>query len=368
MSTVLEAFWRASVEGALFGAGVWLLVALVPAVPSRVRVWLWWLVSARLLWALLPVPAIEIPWQHAPAAAVATDAFVGRALSEFAETTSTLVASGASGLLPVATGTESTPAPVWSITWGTALSVVALGLYLLALAWQATCLMLEQRSVSRLARRAHPAPADIVARATALADAMHVRPPDIRVSRDARSPLVTGSVTPVVVLPERVTSWPAGDIDLALAHELSHVKYHDLCWAWVPALAQWLFFFHPVARVAVREYVLAREAACDARAMTLLQAAPDDYGRFLLTLGCAPASPLCAAARARSSFTTLKRRLLMLDRATVHTSPWWWTRSALACRRPVSGKDARARRSARSARRRGDSVPNSARAVRGSPS
>lgn len=330
MTAALETLWRASAEGAVFGLAVWLLLTLVPATPPRIRVWLWWLVSARLLVALLPVPGIEVPWQHAPAAAVATDAVVGRALSEIAETTSALVAGGARGVLPAAAPAETTAVAVWSVSWRAALPALLVGLYGVALSWQVVRLLGDRRIVHRLARRARQAPAQIVSRASVLADALQVRLPDVRVSREARSPLVTGSRTPVVVLPERAASWPARDLDLALAHELSHVKYRDLRWAWVPALAQRLFFFHPVARLAVREYVLAREAACDARAITLLEATPDDYGRFLLSLGSAPASPLCAAARAPSTFTTLKRRLLMLDRATTHTSRWWWTLVAVA--------------------------------------
>lgn len=331
MSGLLDALWRASVEGAVFGAAVWMFVRLVPATPPRVRVWLWWLVSARLLWALVPVPAVEIAPPPPVVAAVANDALLTRTLSSVAQTTSTFVVSGSSALLPSSTMAGSSPSPIrWSITWGDAMRVTACGVYLLVLVWQAWRLLANLRSVARLMTRANPAPPSIVARAAELAEALDVSLPEIRVSRDVRSPLVAGTVTSVVVLPERATSWSAEELDFALAHELAHVKYRDLVWAWVPALSERVFFFHPLARLAVREYVLAREAASDARAITLLRATPDAYGCFLLALGCAPASPLCAAARATSTFTTLKRRLLMLERATTYTSRWWWALVAAA--------------------------------------
>jgi bla regulator protein BlaR1 len=85
----------------------------------------------------------------------------------------------------------------------------------------------------------------------------------------------------------------------------------------VPALAERLFFFHPLAILAAREYLLAREAACDRAVLRLLNVAPHDYGRLLLALGVSPLRAGLAAAGSSRSFSNLKRRITMLG----HRSP-----------------------------------------------
>jgi hypothetical protein len=80
-------------------------------------------------------------------------------------------------------------------------------------------------------------------------------------------------------------------------------------------LAQHAFFFNPVVHLAMREYALAREAACDAAVLSGHRHAPQDYGRLLLQLGVA-ARPCAGVAGASPTFHLLKRRLTMLQHAT----------------------------------------------------
>ena len=75
---------------------------------------------------------------------------------------------------------------------------------------------------------------------------------------------------------------------MAICHELVHLRRGDLWLGCVPALAERLFFFHPLAHVAAREDPLAREAACDAAVLRAMDATPQDYGRLLLALGVSP--------------------------------------------------------------------------------
>jgi hypothetical protein len=81
----------------------------------------------------------------------------------------------------------------------------------------------------------------------------------------------------------------------------------------VPAIAERVFFFHPLMNLAAREYALWREAACDAQVLSVLDAAPQEYGRLLLALGLAGPRADLTAAGAPWSFSTLKRRIAMLD-------------------------------------------------------
>ena len=125
------------------------------------------------------------------------------------------------------------------------------------------------------------------------------------------SPQVIGLRHPVVLLPEGDVLSPE-ESAMALDHELAHLRRGDLWLAWVPALAQRLFFFHPLVAWSMREYALYREAACDVQVVQHGHSAPQDYGRLLLRLGVA--HPLHAGlAGASPTFENLKRRLTMLQ-------------------------------------------------------
>jgi hypothetical protein len=93
-----------------------------------------------------------------------------------------------------------------------------------------------------------------------------------------------------------------------------HIRRRDLAFGWIPACAERLFFFHPLARVAAREYVAAREAACDAGAVQALGVSAGDYGRLLIRLGIGNARPVLSAGGSPFSASSLKRRLHMLER------------------------------------------------------
>lgn len=85
----------------------------------------------------------------------------------------------------------------------------------------------------------------------------------------------------------------------------------------VPALVERCFFFHPLARLAAREYAFWREAACDEAVLVALGTSPQRYGCLLLALGVSRPPATFAAAGAAWSFDNLKRRITMLS----HPSP-----------------------------------------------
>jgi bla regulator protein BlaR1 len=110
-----------------------------------------------------------------------------------------------------------------------------------------------------------------------------------------------------------------------LCHELMHIARRDLWLGWIPGLAHDLFFFHPLAALAAREYCLAREAACDAAVIHCFHAELQAYGRLLVRVGVesrvAPLTATCSSASTRQ----LKRRLLMLQHLPKHSRiAWWW--------------------------------------------
>jgi hypothetical protein len=139
------------------------------------------------------------------------------------------------------------------------------------------------------------------------------RVPEVRLSDRINTPLVAGMLRPVVLLPtDGFDRLDPRQRQMAICHELAHVKRADLWFGCIPALAERMFFFHPLAHVASREYALWREAACDAAVIEALDVAPQEYGRLLLDLGVARPRVGLAAAGASWSFLNLKRRIAML--------------------------------------------------------
>lgn len=86
----------------------------------------------------------------------------------------------------------------------------------------------------------------------------------LSVSRSTTVPLAMGIARPEIVLPERATSGLAtGQQHTMLAHELAHVFRHDPAWRMAALLAERVFFFQPLNRVAGKRMAECAEYLCD---------------------------------------------------------------------------------------------------------
>ncbi len=285
---------------------VFLLGRLLPQLSAAMRCTLWWLVGAQLLLGLLWHAPLEL--RLLPAAPVGAVMQVAYPVAYMASATTSH--HPALNAAPIAAAI--TAAPSWR-------SVVVL-LWLAVLLWQAWRTMREWRAARQVLRGSQPVRDNALQELCARkARQLGLRfCPQLRLSDAIVSPQVIGLWQPTVLLPAHDTL-TAEESAMALAHELVHVRRGDLWLGWVPALAQWLFCFHPLVRWAMREYALNRESACDAQVVHHDQAAPQDYGRLLLRLGVA--QPVHAGlAGASPSFHNLKRRLTMLQQ-TVNQPP-----------------------------------------------
>jgi bla regulator protein BlaR1 len=170
-----------------------------------------------------------------------------------------------------------------------------------------------------LVARSTPAPDETRVIAADLADRLSLhRTPDIRVSHEVETPFVVGVRRPVVLVPACfIGQLSRRQQQMALCHELAHIKRYDVPLGSAPALAEALFFFHPFARLAAREYVLSREAACDALVLDALDAPPREYGMLLLGMGSAGPQLGISAAGMSLGSSNLKRRLVMLGDTAV---------------------------------------------------
>lgn len=331
---VTGALARACWQGGLFVFAVWLVCRLLGRrLPARARFALWWLACLKLIvglfWAgpTVPLPAafpvlVVVPrparFSPAPPAEAPRATFPAAAAPSVASPAASPAA--VMPLAPVSAAPHHAGALiVRSFPWGRA------GLLLMWLVGVAVCWGASLRQALALQRllKQHTRPLSgeraesVRSEARRLAHALKLaRVPDVRESDNVGAPLVTGALRPVIVVPaDFAAALSPGEVRMALAHELAHVRRGDLWLGLLPALARTLFFFFPPVWLACRECAVAREEDCDARALQITGARPEAYGRMLLRIiaGDLVQSRL-ALGITSPGFRLMRRRLVSLQR------------------------------------------------------
>jgi beta-lactamase regulating signal transducer with metallopeptidase domain/predicted nucleic acid-binding Zn-ribbon protein len=109
------------------------------------------------------------------------------------------------------------------------------------------------------------------------------RPARLLISPAVGTPMAGGFWRPAIFLPSSAREWSTEQRDVVLAHELAHLAGHDSLRHVAARLAVAFYWFHPLAWMAARQAVAAREQACD-EAVLALGTRPSDYARVLLDL------------------------------------------------------------------------------------
>jgi beta-lactamase regulating signal transducer with metallopeptidase domain len=290
--------WTSAQACLLIGA-VALACRLLPRLPAAVRCALWWLVGAQLVLGLAWHAPLQLRWLPAPPP-IASTLDQAAPMQALPLATQTVSLSSAP-----AVEASATRAPFPWLRTLLALWLAGVLLQLARMARQAWC-------ATRARRDARPAPAEWQEACRLQARRLGLRrTPRLAFSPAVGSPQVLGAWRPLVLFPADARLSDE-ETAMALAHELAHLRRGDLWLGWVPALAQRLFFFHPLVAWAMREYALSREAACDAQALACTGGEAQAYGRLLLRLGVAAPLP-SGLAGASPTFHNLKRRLTMLQ-------------------------------------------------------
>jgi beta-lactamase regulating signal transducer with metallopeptidase domain len=159
------------------------------------------------------------------------------------------------------------------------------GLYLLGLAVALRRLIKARRTAARVLRGARRTEAP-----------WHV-PGDVQ-SRESDAvalPQTLGSWRPVVLLPRAGRDWPEGWRAAVVAHEVAHVRGRDPLWQLLGEIACAIYWFHPLAHLALRQLRIERELAAD-DATLAAGLRPSDYARVLFELACIPERPAALGA------------------------------------------------------------------------
>jgi beta-lactamase regulating signal transducer with metallopeptidase domain len=138
------------------------------------------------------------------------------------------------------------------------------------------------------------------------------RPARLLVSSAVGTPMAGGVWRPAIFLPSSARGWSAEQRDVVLAHELAHLAGHDPLRHAAARLAVAFYWFHPLAWLAARQAVAAREQACD-EAVIALGTRPSSYARVLLDLAASmPSSPGRLGALPMVERSHLEARLMAI--------------------------------------------------------
>lgn len=355
---IVESVWRASWQGTIAIAAVWLVCRAWKRIPSAVQCALWFLVCLKLIVTLTPaaIPIPCLPTSASPSKYFGRQILPNPSISNAHQSTSLPAAlqippkgmerSESGGVVvEERTGREGGQARFVTSHQNTNLRTLAnpalqhnttsaSGNTITPVSYLASVWLLGVLCVGAYAARqltkslrliSHSSPCvdhDLLAEAENLRQTFRLQiKPRILMTPDAGTVLTVGALRPVVLISAKTLSeCNAEEMRMILAHEFAHIRRKDAWLGLIPLCAQTLLFFHPMVWLACREFSFSREAACDEDAITGLQIRSDHYGRLLLKLGSRrqTAATLCTPG-VSSHFQLLRRRIAMLDKATPTT-------------------------------------------------
>lgn len=135
------------------------------------------------------------------------------------------------------------------------------------------------------------------------------RRPTLLSAPETVSPMVAGTIRPVVMMPEDALDWTDTQLQMVFTHELGHVFRHDLLIQSLGDLACAINWFNPLAWFAAAKMRSLREIACDDLVVTRYQQ-PANYADVLLKIvkDCRQPSPALTVSMARPN--SVSQRLL----------------------------------------------------------
>ncbi|NGZ85946.1 class D beta-lactamase [Duganella sp. SAP-35] len=310
------------------------LLACVGCVAAGLGVWSVMLLCRR---CLPGVCSQRTPWLLAQCTIVAAFLLILLPHSERLRLLPPIEMDGGVSTHAVAPGQTAAPAAVATATDAPAKATAArpwlavgaqawLIVYLLGLGHSSLKLMLARRVLRGLAAAGgrlsaqdrHPGFADAPA-------------PDAEVIEvDAPiSPMLFGLLHPRLLLPAHLRGFDIAQQQMIVAHELTHLRRHDLHWAGAGVLLQTLFWFNPIMRLLRARLSWAQELGCDREVLSGRPAAQRKaYAAALVAqLRLRPCPDLGALAFGGASASTLAGRISLI-REPGATARGPWTRLA----------------------------------------
>ncbi|HZT31249.1 MAG TPA: TonB family protein [Bryobacteraceae bacterium] len=310
-----------SLKASLLLAATWPVRLVLRRRPAAVRHLIWTASACGLL--LLPLLAACLPaWRVAVPSAVLPSGLVYRSQAAATAPSAGEAAQPASPpagqAAPRAAFADIQPAGVVLLVWG---------------AGVAFCLLRLLFGMAAARRLAGGAAEDgaITALAIALARESGLgRPPRVLLTPSPLMPVTFGMLHPLVLLPAASRDWSAERLRLVLLHEMAHIRRQDCFTQMLMRLAVSLYWFHPLAWIALREFLRERERASDDLVLGR-GALPSSYAHHLLEIARSmnpPAGACATVAMARPS--QIEGRLLAILKPDVPRGSVGWGGIAIA--------------------------------------
>ena len=123
---------------------------------------------------------------------------------------------------------------------------------------------------------------------------------EVAVVGSASAPFTLGWRRPVIAVPDGLRGEA---LELALAHELAHVRRSHFGWHLAEQAVCAAFVWHPLVHVLARGLALDRERVADADVLRLWPDRAARYGRLLAAVTTRPTPRLALGASSSLSFT-----------------------------------------------------------------
>lgn len=124
-------------------------------------------------------------------------------------------------------------------------------------------------------------------------------------------PMVIGYMRPVILLPaSTLMGLSVNQLEIILAHELAHIRRHDLLINSLQHIAETLFFYHPAVWWISKQIRIEREYCCDDLALKLSDSSTTDYAATLAQLESLRQQPQFIMAANNGSLLNRISRLL----------------------------------------------------------
>lgn len=242
------------------------------------------MVAVPITHAFLAHAGASLPADSSPAVTIVADAPANLAtdVAPLAPDVSQRVEAGSPSFVVVAPAHASAIAAPTRFVWQSVMPWLA-GAYIVGVLFMLTRLAWSAFLLERLRAAARPiveGPAlkslsDICGRWSMKAIPLLAHAEEIAV------PKVVGLLKPTILLPtSAITGLPIDDLELILAHELAHIRRHDLWMNVLQRLSESVLFFNPGMWWLSRRVSTLREYCCDDRACALIPESPDPELRY----------------------------------------------------------------------------------------
>jgi len=301
LATIFGSAWLVALEIAWKSAAILGTTCAVSLLLWRATAALRHAVWVLALGSLLVLPALQMllpAWRPAALSRAQTTLSAGR----LGVTAARGAAPQPHASLPL---TQRSPLP-WRIA---ALAVWLVGLAVCLLRWRnGTRQVARLRKSAAFPEEAHMAHVSVLIHEAA--SELHVRRGvGVLIGDRGIVPMVTGLLRSTVLLPREAAQWSRERLRIVLLHEMAHIRRRDCVTQALAELAGALYWFNPLAWLAIRRLRIERERACDDLVLSVGNKA-SDYAAHLLALARPLESgALTSASVAMASSSHLETRL-----------------------------------------------------------